>query len=82
MSILREIWSTEEIEEEVKDTYEYVLDLRQRLQETGQLADEELKAQIKQKKYFDRKSTPRILKARDEVLILLPTTTDEIERPV
>ena len=79
MSILREIWSTEEIEEEVKDTYEYVLDLRQRLQETCQLAGEELKkAQIKQKKYFDRKTTPRILKARDEVLILLPTDSNKL----
>ena len=62
------------IDEEVNDTYQYVLDLRQRLKETCKVASEQLKkSQVKQKHYFNLKAKPRQLKKEDEVLLLLPT---------
>jgi len=51
MSILRELMTNEKVEPEVKITYEYVLDLKDRLQSTCELAQIELqKSQIRQKK--------------------------------
>ena len=49
MSVLKEVWSNEEVQEAVKDTYEYVLDLRDRLEETRKSVSEGLlKAQDNQ----------------------------------
>jgi len=42
MSILRELMTSEKVEPEVKTTYEYVLDLKDRLQSTCELAQIEL----------------------------------------
>jgi len=51
MSTLRELMTNEKVEPEVKTTYEYVSDLKDRLQSTCDLAQIELqKSQIKQKK--------------------------------
>ena len=57
MAILKDIWSKGEVEPVVKTTYEYVLDLQSRLQETCTLArDALIKAQITQKRHFDVKA--------------------------
>jgi len=51
MSILRELMTNEKVEPEVKATYEYVLDLKDRHHSTCELAQIELqKSQIRQKK--------------------------------
>jgi hypothetical protein len=72
MRILRELWMQEELDPEVKSTYEYVLDLRNRLQETCQMAQQELtKSQGKQQKYYNRKAKDRVFKTGDKVLLLL-----------
>jgi len=48
MSILRELMTNEKVEPEVKTTYEYALDLKDRLQSTCNLAQIELqKSQIR-----------------------------------
>jgi len=47
--------TSEKVGPEVDTTYEYVLDLKDRLQSTCELAQIELqKSQIKQKKHYDR----------------------------
>ena len=52
MSILRELWSDEVNDEQVLSTYQYVIELRERLEQTCKLARENLeKVQIKQKTY-------------------------------
>ena len=56
----------------LKTSYEYLTELRERLEDSLKLAQEELqKSQKRFKKYFDRK--PRHL----EVLILLPTDSNK-----
>jgi len=51
MAILKEVWTKESAEPEVN---QYVLELQGRLQETCEVAKQELmKAQGKQKKHFD-----------------------------
>ena len=42
MQIRRELWTKEELDPEDKTTYEYVVDLRKRLQDTCELAHQEL----------------------------------------
>jgi len=69
--------TNEKVEPVVKTTYEYVLDLKDRLQSTYELAQIELqKSQIREKKYYDRKTKVRTFEKGDEVLVLLPTDSN------
>ncbi|GFO20593.1 reverse transcriptase [Plakobranchus ocellatus] len=71
MHILRELWT--------KEIQEYVLNLRERFDDTFQIAREELqKAQAKQKHYYDRTVRRRKLCVGDKILILLPTESDKL----
>ena len=59
MTILKELWSNETDSPDIKTPYQYIVDLRERLDETCKLAQNELnKSQVKGKKYFDRRSKP------------------------
>lgn len=79
MKILRELWTKEQSEPEVRTTYEYVVDLRNRLQDTWDLAHEQLaKAQKSQKKFYDLKSRERRFKVGERVLVLLPTSENKL----
>jgi hypothetical protein len=56
MAILKELWTKEIPDEDIKPTYQYVLDLRERLRETCKIAHEHLeKARKHQHKYYSRK---------------------------
>ena len=79
LSILKELWTEENQTEEVRTTYEYVVDLRNRLEETLHLAHEELKRnQSRYKFYADRKRKEKHLKAGMKVLVLLPTDDNKL----
>ncbi|XP_070545582.1 uncharacterized protein [Ptychodera flava] len=79
MAILSELWTKEIETPEVKSTYQYVLDLRERLEETCKLAQTELaKSQVRYKNYYDRRAKPRKFKVGDLVLILLPTNYNKL----
>lgn len=79
LCILKELWTGEIAEDETKSTYQYVLDLQQRLEETCDLARRELqKSQRKYKMYYDRKAKCRKFKIGDEVLLLLPTDSNKL----
>ena len=55
MHILRELWTKDIDEHDVKSSYQYVLDLRERLDDILKLAQEQLKlSQAKQKCYYDK----------------------------
>jgi len=77
MSILRELMTYEIVEPEVKTTYtyEYVLDLKERLSDTCELLH---KAQTRQAKYHNRNTKDRIFQAGDEVLVLLRTYSNKL----
>ncbi|XP_071964120.1 uncharacterized protein [Antedon mediterranea] len=79
MSILRELW-TEEIETpETKTTYQYVMDLQERLHETCQMAQKNLqKSKVRYKQYYDKKSKSREFEVGDKVLLLLPTDKNKL----
>ena len=79
MAILRELWIDEVEDEEVRSTYDYVINLRKRLEHTCELAMKNLqKVQGKQKVYYDRRAKPRSFKVGDKVLLLLPTDSNKL----
>ena len=74
MTILKELWTGENEWTEVKTSYQYVLNLRERLEETMKLAQEELtKSQIRYKKNYHKKTKDRLFNEGDRVLVMLPT---------
>lgn len=81
LSLLRELWegNEQEVGEETRTTYEYVIDLRERLHETCKVARQELeKAGESYQAYYDRKAKDRTLKIGQKVLLLLPTSNNKL----
>ena len=79
LTVLKELWTGEIDEPETKSTYQYVLDLQDRLEKTCDLARQELqKSQSKYKSYYNRKAKCRKFKVGDEVLLLLPTDRNKL----
>ena len=67
MAILRESWSGEVNDEQVLSTYQYVIKLRERLEQTCQLACENLeKVQFMQKTYLDKRARSRRFEVGDK----------------
>ena len=78
-TILKELWTKEVNIPEVKSSYEYVTELRERLEDSLKLAQEELeKSQKRYKRHYDRKAKPGRLEVGDQVLILLPTDSNKL----
>lgn len=78
MMVLKELW-TKEVQPEVKTSYQYVLDLKDRLSSTCELVRHELqKSSDRYKKNYDRKASNRSFKVGDYVLILLPTDSNKL----
>ena len=79
MRILRHLWTREGDDVDVRMSYQYVTELRERLEDTLRIAREELqKAQRHQKRYYDLKARHCELSVGDKALVLLPTDTNKL----
>ncbi|KAL3854643.1 hypothetical protein ACJMK2_013904 [Sinanodonta woodiana] len=79
MRILRELWSYEVADEEVKTTYQYVVDLQGRLESTCRIAQDELvKSSRRYAKYYNRGTRSRKFEVGNKVLVLLPTNNNKL----
>lgn len=79
MTILKDLWTRDIPDEEVKITYQYVIDLQFRLEDTCRLAQQNLgKASIRYRNIYNRRSKRKNLKIGDKVLVLLPTKTNKL----
>ena len=79
LSILKELWTEEIKDDEVKTTYQYIVDLRKRLEETMDIVQNELnKSSRKYKYYADTKAKDKRFHEGDEVLLLLPTDHNKL----
>lgn len=79
MMILRELWTDQCKEGETKTTYQYVIDLQERLEKTCKLARAELqKSKEKYRLQYNKKARSRSFKEGDEVLLLLPTDKNKL----
>ena len=80
LAILKELWTGVDSEEEIKTTYEYVVDLRDRLDSTCELARQELaKASKRHKRYYDARTRDRKFVIGDKVLVLRPTDKNKLK---
>ncbi|GFO34138.1 reverse transcriptase [Plakobranchus ocellatus] len=72
MHILRELWTKEIEEADVKSSYEYILNLREGLDDTLKITREELeKAQGWQKHYYDRTAKRRKFSVGEKEIALI-----------
>ena len=79
MRILRHLWTQEDDDTDVRTTHQYVLELKERLEHTTQIAREELrKAQRYQKRHYDLRARQRQFETGDMVLVLLPTEANKL----
>ena len=79
MTLLKRIWTGKDEDPEVKTAYQYVIDLRDRVEETCELAKSELaKIQTRNKNYHHRRTRERKLNVGDSVLLLLPTERNKL----
>ena len=79
MTILKEYWTSEKANDETKTSYQYVLDLKDRIESTCELARTELrKSQVRYKSYYDKKARDRRYKIGDLALLLLPTDNNKL----
>ena len=79
LAILKELWTKTIPGEDVQTTYQYVFELRNRLEQTCDLVRQSLlKKQKRYKTYFDRKSQQRNLNVGDKVLVLLPSNSQKL----
>ena len=75
LQLFKYLWLNEKEIDEIKVTYQYILDLRNRLGETCILAQDSLKvAQGVYKHYYDKKSKEKIFKVGDKLFCCLPIT--------
>ena len=79
MHILRELWSVEETDEHARLTYQYVIDLRERLEKTCKLVQDNVrKLDIKQNAFYDKCARSRKFDVGDKVLLLLQSESYKV----
>ena len=73
MGVLKKLWMEEEASTETRTTAEYITDLRNRIEQTCQIAAENMRmARAKYTRDFNKKAKERQLSVGDKVLVLLP----------
>ena len=78
-AILKKLWTGDVDVAETKTTYEYIRDLRNRLEETCQEAHRALQKSAERYKHqYDKKSKERSFEVGDKVLLLLPTDRNKL----
>lgn len=75
MTLLRELWSDKVENEEVKYSYQYIIDLGETLEHTCRLAQEQLKGSKSWQKYYNRDTRSRNCTAGNKMLLLLVLPT-------
>ena len=78
LGLLKELWTSEVETPEVQSMYMYVLHLRNRTEQTCELAQQMNKLHERNKRHYDKKTKVRELKVGCEVLILLPDSSNKL----
>ena len=79
IQIPKEQWSKEENVPEVTTSYQYVLELGERLNKTMKLAQTESERnRIRNKRLYNRKAKKRVFQVGDKVLVLLPSDHNKL----
>ena len=76
MDELKEQWSN--AEEPVDNILTYVTKVRERMEAAGRIVIQNMKSQNRQKEWYDLKGRDMKLRIGDQVLVLLPTSTNKL----
>jgi hypothetical protein len=80
IAVLRQLWTDDHAVEEVRTTYQYVADLRNKLEEVCSLAQENLqRAKAQQARNYNKRAKPRQFEVGDKVLLLLPQEHNKLQ---
>ncbi|XP_066952537.1 uncharacterized protein [Macrobrachium rosenbergii] len=80
LSILLDVWSNKNLDDEETNLYRFVIELRERLAETTDLVSSNMNISMdKYKSYFDVKTSKRNLNTGDEVLLLIPDSFNKFQ---
>lgn len=80
MQVLKELWTRETQEQEIKTSLQHVLDLREKVEETCRIAKESLeKEAARQKRHFDKKAKLRVFPVGSKVLLLNPCKENKMK---
>ncbi|XP_076064943.1 uncharacterized protein LOC143038984 [Oratosquilla oratoria] len=79
LTVLRDLWENRTLHEEERSSFQYVVELQEKLAECSQMAAQQPDiSSSRYKAYFDLKSQNRQFKPGDEVLVLLPSDTSKL----
>lgn len=79
LSLLKDVWVGKGDQGQVFNTYQYVTDLRNKLEETCKLVQDNLsKAGEVYKHHYDKRARRRYMHVGDKVLVLLPTDSNKL----
>lgn len=78
MSILKELWTGANIDFDSKKTYGFVVDVKERFQNTCKAAQEELQKAKMTQKYYDKRTKVRQLARGDKEVLLLPANKNKL----
>ena len=80
MKLLKETWTKENLPDETRTSYQYVLDLKNKIADTCKYAQDQLKLeQIKNKTAYDKKAKHRDIRMNDKVYILKNSSTNKLK---
>ena len=80
LSVLKELWTEQNSDPETKTTYQYILDLQNRIADTCEFAQKEL-AKVRERNHrrFNAKSKLRTFKPQDRVWVLCSRTQGKFD---
>ncbi|GFR78367.1 reverse transcriptase [Elysia marginata] len=80
MAVLRQLWTEDCEDPDIKTTYQFVMDLQERLEQTVSFAKENLeKSAARYRQHFDKRAKPRTFSVGDQVLLLLPKSNNKLQ---
>ena len=79
LAILNDLWTNPNLSKETQSSYKFLIDLRDRLADTAELAANNQNLSMrKYKTYFDMKCSKRSFQVGNEVLLLLPDNSNKL----
>ncbi|XP_047469564.1 uncharacterized protein LOC125025584 [Penaeus chinensis] len=79
LSVLRDLWEDTTIKDDDRSSFQYVIELKDKLEECAKIAAKNAEiSSSKFKSYFDLKSQDRKFNPGEEVLVLLPDSSNKL----
>lgn len=79
LSVLKDLWEDKDLSGDNRSSFQYVIELKDKLADCAQLASQNADLSItRYKTYFDLKSQDRTFQPGDEVLVLLPDSSSKL----